>query len=91
VNRRTNTLVFILLATVSNLALTLLSFFVFYLLYALLLAPRLPQDSVTWCLALIFLAALTVSFLVYHALLKRFMRKVDVRKHFAPLFKPRGK
>jgi hypothetical protein len=91
VNRKTNTLLFILAATLTNIALTLISFLVLYLLYAALLSPRLPADSVIWCLALIFLAALVVSFFVYQALLKLFMKKVDVQKYFDPVFNARKK
>jgi hypothetical protein len=91
VNRKINTLLFILAATVTNIALTLLSFLIFYLLYAAFLSPRLPTDSVIWCLALIFLAALVVSFIAYRALLKLFMKKVDVQKYFDPILTPRKK
>ncbi|GHV73093.1 hypothetical protein AGMMS49940_03950 [Spirochaetia bacterium] len=90
-NKKTNTLLFILAATLANIVLTLISFFIFYLLYAVLLSPRLPTDSVIWCLALIFLAALVVSFLVYQALLKLFMKKVNVQKYFDPIFNTRKK
>ena len=88
-NRKTNTLLFILAATITNIALTIISFLIFYLLYAVLLAPWLPADSVIWCLALIFLAALVVSFLVYQALLKLFMKKVNVQKYFDPILNTR--
>ena len=90
-NKKTNTLLFILAATLANITVTLISFLVFYLLYAVLLSPRLPPDSVIWCLALIFLAALVVSFLVYQALLKLFIKKVDVQKYFASIFNTKKK
>ncbi|MDR1248867.1 MAG: hypothetical protein LBK63_06140 [Treponema sp.] len=86
-NKKANTLVFILIAAAVNVLLVIVSFLVLYLPYALLLAPRLPPGSVIWILALLFLAALVISFTAYQALLKLFMKKVDVRKRFAPLFK----
>jgi hypothetical protein len=91
VNKKTNTLLFILAATLANITLTLLSFLIFYLLYAVLLAPRLPADSVIWCLALIFLIALAATFIVYQALLKLFMKKVIVQKYFDSIFNTRKK
>jgi hypothetical protein len=81
-SKKTNTLLFILIATVSNVLLTIISFFMLYLPYALWIAPRLPPSSVIWVLALLFLIALVISFIVYQALLKLFMKKVDVRKYF---------
>jgi hypothetical protein len=86
-SRKTNTLLFVLIATAANILLTVVSFLVLYLPYALLIAPRLPPSSVIWILALLFLAALIISFIVYQALLKLFIKKVDVRKHFDPLLK----
>jgi hypothetical protein len=86
-SKKTNTLLFILIATAANIVLTLASFLVLFLPYTLLLAPRLPASSVIWILALLFLLALVISFIVYQALLKLFIRKVDVRKSFAPFVK----
>jgi hypothetical protein len=86
-SKKTNTLLFILIASVANILLTVVSFFILYLPYALWIAPRLPPSSVLWILALMFLLALVISFIVYQALLKLFMKKVDVRKHFDPLVK----
>jgi hypothetical protein len=86
-SRKTNTLLFMLIATAANILLTIVSFLLLYLPYALLLAPRLPPSSVLWILALLFLAALVISFLVYQALLKLFVRKVNVGKHFESLVK----
>jgi uncharacterized membrane protein YhaH (DUF805 family) len=86
-SKKTNTLLFVLIATAANILLTLVSFLVLYLPYALLIAPRLPSSSVIWILALLFLAALVISFIVYQALLKLFMKKVDVRKYFEPMVK----
>jgi hypothetical protein len=87
VSKKTNTLFFILIAAAANVLLMIVVFLVLYLPYALLLAPRLPPGSVIWILALLFLAALVISFIVYQILLKLFIKKVDMRKYFSPLFK----
>jgi protein-S-isoprenylcysteine O-methyltransferase Ste14 len=86
-SQKTNALLFILAATVVNILLTVVSFLALYLPYALLIAPRLPPSSVIWTLALLFLLALVISFIAYHALLKLFIKKVDVRKRFGSLIK----
>ena len=86
-SRKTNTLLFILIARLATILLTIVSFLVLYLPYALFIAPRLPSSSVVWILALLFLLALAISFIVYQALLKLFMKKVDVRKHFESFVK----
>jgi small-conductance mechanosensitive channel len=86
-SKKTNTALFILIATAANILLTIVSFLILYLPYALFIAPRLPPSSVIWILALLFLLALAISFIVYQALLKLFIKKVDVRKHFDPIVK----
>ncbi|MDR3123887.1 MAG: hypothetical protein LBU16_08940 [Treponema sp.] len=81
-SKKTNTMLFMLVATVANVLLTIVSFFALYLPYVLLIAPRLPPSSVVWSLALLSLLALVISFVVYQALLKLFVKKVDTRKLF---------
>ncbi|AEF84635.1 hypothetical protein TREPR_0769 [Treponema primitia ZAS-2] len=84
-NRKTNTLLFILGATAVNIVITLLCFFIYYLPYSWFLAPRLPPGSIILSLAVIFIVALATSFIVYQVLLKLFMKKVDVKKYFDSL------
>jgi hypothetical protein len=81
-SRKTNTLLFVLIATVANILLTVVSFLVLYFPYALFIAPRLPPSSLIWSLALLFLLALVISFIAYNTLLKLFIKKVDVQKRF---------
>jgi small-conductance mechanosensitive channel len=86
-SKKTNTLLFILIASLANILLTIAGFLLLYLPYALFIAPRLPPSSVIWILALLFLLALGISFMAYHALLKWFIKKVDLHKRFDPLVK----
>jgi heme/copper-type cytochrome/quinol oxidase subunit 2 len=86
-SKKTNTLLFVLIASLANILLTVVSFLLLCLPYTLFIAPRLPPSSVIWILALLFLLALAISFIVYQALLKLFMKKVDVRKHFESFVK----
>jgi hypothetical protein len=86
-SRKTNTLLFILIASAANILLTVISFLALFLPYTLFIAPRLPPSSVVVSLALLFLFALVISFIVYNILLKLFIKKVDVRKLFGPLAK----
>jgi putative effector of murein hydrolase len=90
-SKKTNTILFILGATVVNILITIISFFVLYILYARVLAPRLPPNSVVWGIMIIFVAALAISFIVYQTLLKQFVKKVEVQKYFDPIFNSRKK
>jgi len=85
-NKKANTLLFILGATVFNILVTLISFFVFTLLYVKFLMALIPEENSSWGFTLIFLASIAISFLVYRWLLKYLLKKIDVEKYFDPLF-----
>ena len=85
-NKKLNTLLFILGATLFNIIVAILGFFVFTLLYARLLIPRMPEANHQWGFTLIFLASIVVSFLTYRAVLKYLLNKVDIEKYFDPIF-----
>jgi hypothetical protein len=84
-SKKTNTLLFILGATFFNILVTAIWFAALFLLYVWLLAPRLPEAARTWGFPVIFIIAITLSFLIYQAVLKHLIKKVNLGKHFAPL------
>jgi hypothetical protein len=88
VNKKTNTVIFILVATGFNIFITVASFLVLLVVYGRLVAPRLPAQTAAWGLPLIFVGAIALAFVVYRKVLKTVMRHIDVEKTFDPLFKP---
>ena len=87
-NKKTNTLLFILAGTVFNILITILSFVLLWVLAGLLIIPRLSQDSAAWgwLMPATFIAAIIISFLVYRLIIKILMKKVDMEKYFDPIF-----
>jgi uncharacterized membrane protein (DUF485 family) len=85
-SKKTNTLWFVLGATVFNILTTIICFLILMVIYARFLIDKLPQDSVAWGLPIIFIAAIALSFVLYRVILKRLMKKIDVEKHFDPIF-----
>jgi peptidoglycan/LPS O-acetylase OafA/YrhL len=55
-------------------------------IYARFLIDKLPQESVAWGFPVIFIAAIALSFVVYRLVLKQLMKRVDIEKHFDPIF-----
>lgn len=90
-NKKANTMLFILGATVFNIVVTVLCFMALLLLYAKLLLPLLPEAGQAWAFPLIFIAAIAFSFLVYRFTLKLLMKKVEIEKYFDPIFGGRRK
>jgi len=85
-NKKVNTILFILGATLFNILIAILSFFLLLILYAKFLAPLLPENSRSWGFTIIFLAAIVISIFVYRVVLKYLLTKVEIEKYFDPLF-----
>lgn len=90
-NKKVNTLLFVLGATVFNIVVTVACFMALLALYAKLLLPVLPETGQAWAIPLIFIAAIALSFLVYRLALKLLLKKVEVEKYFDPIFGGRRK
>jgi len=88
-NKKVNTILFILGATVFNIMITVLSFFLLLILYAKFLMKILPQGAQAWSFPLIFIASLVISFFVYKVVLGFLIKKVDVEKYFDPIINSR--
>jgi len=90
-NKRINTLLFVLGATIFNIIITILSFFGLTALYIKLIAQMTPEANHSWGFTIVFLASIAVSFVVYRLLFKYLLKKIDVEKYFDPLFAKRYK
>ncbi len=89
-SKKTNSMLFILGATVINIVITLVCMFILLIVYVRVIVPFLPEESAAGGIPIIFILAIVISFLIYRAGVKLFMKKVDVEKNFDPLFH-RGK
>jgi membrane protein YdbS with pleckstrin-like domain len=86
-NKKVNTLLFVLGATVFNILVTIVLFVVlFFLCFRFL-----PESIASGALPFIFIVSLVVSFFTYNAVLKFVTTKVDMDKYFDPIFKSRRK
>jgi len=85
-NKKLNTVFFILGATLFNVLTAVVCFLLFSFIYIKFIYSSAPEQSSSWAFSFIFLAAIVVSFIVYRYLLKYLMTKVDVEKYFDPLF-----
>jgi len=85
-NKKLNTIFFILGATLFNVLVAVISFVLLAFVYGKFIAKLIPEQSRSWGFTLIFLLAIVASFFVYRFLLKYLLTKVDVEKYFDPLF-----
>jgi len=89
VNKRVNTILFILGATLFNIIVTVTAFLALLTAYARLLMRRLPDSVDAWFVPLLFIAAIAVSFVVYRFSFNLLLDKIDMDKYFDPVFKSR--
>ncbi|MCL2211299.1 MAG: leader peptide processing enzyme [Treponema sp.] len=85
-NKKVNTLLFILAATLFNIIIAVASFILLLLFYAKFINPIVPDGGLSWAFPLIFIASIAISIFVYRAVLKYFLTKVDMEKLFDPIF-----
>lgn len=79
-------MLFIIGATLFNVTVAIVSFFVMFVLYFKYAVNVIPEVNSAWGISMLFVAALAISFFVYRAVLKVLVEKVDVEKYFDPLF-----
>jgi hypothetical protein len=87
-NKKVNTILFILGATVFNIIITVLSFFLLLIIYAKFM-KYLPQGAQAWSFPLIFISAIAISFFVYKLALGFLLKKVNIEKYFDPIINNR--
>jgi hypothetical protein len=83
-NKKVNTLLFVLGATVFNILVTIILFMMLFFLCAKLLPPNIAGGV----LPFLFIVSLVASFFVYNAVLKIITPKIDMDKYFDPIFRP---
>jgi membrane protein implicated in regulation of membrane protease activity len=85
-NKKLNTIFFILGATLFNMLVTILTFLLLLLCYAKFLMHLLPPEANTWAFPVMFFGSLAVSFIVYRYTLRFLLKKKKKKKYFDPLF-----
>ena len=90
-NKKLNTVLFLFGATFVNILITVAALILLLVLYSRFLVSSLPESAQAWSLPILFIAAITVSFVAYRFLLKMLMKKIDIDKYFDPLFSGKRK
>jgi len=85
-NKKVNTLLFILVATLFNILVTVLAFLLLLVLYTSFIQRLLPEGAYMWFFSLTFLIAMVAAFIAYRYALRFLMKKIDMEKYFDPLF-----
>ena len=91
-NKKTNTLLFVLGATVFNILATLLIFFGLLTIAVIINSSNeLTPEVSDWFFMVCFIGSIVLTFLLYRFILKQLMKKIDFEKYFDPIFGKRKK
>ena len=90
-NKRVNTILFVLGASVVNVLIMLLLFLTLFVVFARFLAPSLSPGVNQLIMVLIFVVSIGVTYFLYHRLVKWLSNKYDMNEYFDPIFGKRKK
>ena len=90
-NKKVNTILFILGATLYNILLTVLAFILLLILYSRFIMTTLKESAQMWAFPLIFIIAMVIAFIIYRYTIKLLMKRINVDKYFDPIIGNRRK
>lgn len=86
-NKKVNTVLFLLGATVFNLLIMFILIVLFLLLIAAVFKESLNPNVLSIVMILVFVGSIAASFFIYSRMVKWLNRKIDMDKYFMPLFR----
>jgi hypothetical protein len=85
-NKRVNTVLFVIGASVVNVIIMLVLFLALFVIFARFVAPSLSPGANQLIMVLIFVISIGVTYFIYHRLVRWISIKVDMDKYFDPIF-----
>ena len=85
-NKRVNTVLFVIGASVVNVIIMLILFLGLFVVFARFLAPSLSPGANQLIMVLIFVISIGATYFIYHRLVRWISTKIDMEKYFDPIF-----
>ena len=86
-NKKANTVLFLLGATVFNLLVMFLLIVLFLVLISAIFRDSLNPNVLSILMIVVFIGSIAASFFIYGRVVKWLSRKIDMDKYFMPLFR----
>lgn len=90
-NKKANTLLFVLGATVVNVIVMVGVFIALLVPYVRFASPALPATVNQLSVFVLFLASIAITYFVYHRAVKYMASKIDMEHYFHPIFNRKKK
>ena len=85
-NKKANTVLFVLGATVVNTLMMIVVFLVLLIPFVLFLAPHVPSTAGQLAILALFVIAMIATYFIYHRLVVFLQSRTDMEKYFDPIF-----
>ena len=86
-NKKVNTVLFLLGATVFNLLIMFILIALFLVLISAVFRDSLNPNVFSVLMIVVFIGSIAASFFIYGRVVKWLSRKIDMEKYFLPLFR----
>ena len=84
-NKKVNTLLFLLAASLYNIIVMIIIIFVLLFFAAKILPKNMGPTATSSIFVLVFILGIAGSFFIYHKTVRYLSRKIDMEKYFHPL------
>ncbi len=85
-NRKANSILFVIAATVVNIIVMMILYVVLLITYAQLIAPLVPAAVSQGMLLVLFIVSVVVTYILYHQFMIYLGNRFDLNKYFGPVF-----
>ena len=86
-NKKTNTFLFIVVATLFNIFIMIVLMIIFFAVPPILIRGEAYKKVIPYLMPILFLAAIVLTFFIYNLIMKYVSKKIDMEKYFHPIFK----
>lgn len=85
-NKRVNTVLFVVGASVVNVIIMLVLFLGLFVVFARFVAPSLSPGANQLIMVLIFVISIAATYFIYHRMVRWLSTKIEMDKYFDPIF-----
>lgn len=85
-NKKVNTVLFVLGATLVNVLMMVILFLVLFVLFARFVAPMVPPEAGQFLVLALFIVSIVGTYFLYHRIVVYIQSRVEMEKYFDPIF-----
>ncbi|MFO7781606.1 MAG: hypothetical protein R6W94_08255 [Spirochaetia bacterium] len=89
-NKRVNTILFVIGATIANIIIMMVIFLVLFVVFGRFLAPYIPANIGVYILMVLFVLSIVATYFIYHRFVRWLSQKYELENYFGPIFPRRG-